>query len=160
MALPGVVYLNRREFTRKSVAVRPNGLKRLRGIDSIDWSDEVAKELVPGMNGDGPPMGQAHGLYTCSASLSIYLSHVDEFELGILALDPLAMGNMSKVVFQLPILAVEEFRTFSVVLADCTIAGSSASVGSDGSTLIKQYTIQPTYIVENGRSKVDLFPAL
>lgn len=160
MALPGVVYLNKREFTRKSVAVRPNGLTRLTGIDSIEWSDEVAKELVTGMNGDGPPLGQAHGAYSCSASMSIFLSHSDVFELGILALDPLAMGNLSKVVFQLPIIATEEFRTYSAVLVDCTITGSSTSVGNDGSTLVKQYTLQPTYIIENGRSKVDLFPAL
>ncbi|AKV03192.1 hypothetical protein AKJ09_09855 [Labilithrix luteola] len=162
MGLPVVVRVNKQMFTRKSVSIRPNGLARLTEVDSLEWSDEVAKELVPGMNDGGAPLGQAHGNYSCAASISVYLDACDKFETIIMALDPIAtaQGNLAAAVFQLPIITREELRVSTALLVDCTIAAGAISVGNDGSALVRQYTIQPTYIIENGRSKINLLPAV
>lgn len=140
--------------------MRPNGAFRLTGIDSIDWSDEVPMDLVGAMNEGGPPLGKGVGVYTCAAQLSVYLDECAAFELALLALSPLAGSNLSAVVFQLPIIVREEMRTHSALLANCSIKGRSVTVGNDGSALVKQYTLQPTYIVENGLSLVSLTPSL
>lgn len=153
------IRINGKVYARKSVSVRPNGAFRLTSIDSIEWSDERPAELVNGMNGGGLPEGKAVGNYNCSASLSIYLDAAANFERELLLLSPLAGTNLSDVTFQLPILIQEDVRIHSALLVNVSITGRKTAVGNDGSALVKEYTLQPTVIVENGLSLVNLLPS-
>ncbi len=156
------VRLNGTLFTRRSVAVRLNGISRITAIDSLEWSDEVPAELVSAMNDGGIPLGKALGNYTCSASMSVYLDAAKAFELEVMALNPLALasGNLAAATFQLSIIAREEARVCNVVLVNCSIKARANSVGSDGSALVKQYTLQPTMVLENGLGLANLIPAI
>ncbi|MBX3205112.1 MAG: hypothetical protein KF764_08580 [Labilithrix sp.] len=151
---------NGKPFTRNSVSVRPNGLLRLTGIDSVNWSDEVAMDLVPGMNDQGMPLGVAVGNYTCAASISFYPDEAGLFENMILALNPLAAGNLSAAVFQLPIVMREDLRVRMVTIVNARIKGRSVSVSNDGSALVQEYQLQPMLVLEDGKSLVSLIPAL
>lgn len=160
MSLPNVIRINGKLHSRRSVSVRPNGAFLLTAIDTIEWSDEVQQDLVNGMNQGGPPLGKTDGNYNCSASLSVYSDYVTTFEQQIRLLSPLAGTDLSDVNFQLPILIREDLRVYTAVLVDCSIKGRSMSVSNDGSALVKQYTLQPRVIVENGLSLVNLLPSI
>jgi len=164
MAIPTLVRLNGKVFTRASTAVRINGIFRFVEVDSIEWSDEKPHELVGAMNDGGPPLGKAEGNYTCSASISVYADAALKFETAIRtgasvpALDP---TNLSAVTFQLLITMREDVRTRSVLLVNCNIVGRpSRTVGNDGSAIVKQYQLQPTQILEDGQGLNNLIPAL
>ncbi len=154
------IRINGKVFSRKSVSVRPNGAFRLTAIDSIEWSDERPAELVNGMSGGGMPEGKSVGNYNCSATLSVYADASVNFERELLLLSPLAGTNLADVTFQLPIIISEDFRNYTALLINCSIVGRKMSVGNDGSALVKEYTLQPTAIVDNGLSLVNLLPAL
>ncbi len=156
------IRLNGNVFTRKSTAVRINGVYRLNGIDSMEWSDELPAELVSAMNEGGVPLGKAIGNYTCAASMSVYLDECAAFEAGIMALSPIAIaeGRLGAAVFQIAVITREEVRTRTVVLVNCNITGKSDSIAADGSARVKQYTLQPTVVIEDGLSLVRLTPAL
>ena len=163
MALPTVIRANGRVFTRNSVAVRVNGIVRLVDVDSLEWSDERATELVPGMNNGGPPVGKAVGNYACDASLSIYTDAASIFESAIflgpsLPSDP---TDLTSATFQMSVVLREDFRTRSIVWVNCSLKGRpSRTVGNDGSTIVSQYQIQPTLILEDGKSLASLIPAI
>ena len=154
------IRLNGKMHTRRSVAVRLNGVIRLTAIDSIDWSDEVPAELIGGMNNGGPPLGKALGDYGCAASMGMYLDATAAFEASLLTLNPLALGNLADATFQLVINVIEDTRLVNTVLVNCTITSRAVTVGSDGAALVKTYALQPTTVVTNGASMVSLVPAL
>ena len=159
-----LVRLNGQMFTRKSVSVRLNGLARIKGIDSIEWNDAVPKELVGGMNSGGPPLGQAHGNYTCAGSISLYMDTAIAFAraIGVIqaAFDPTSIGALASAPFTINVAFKEDIRVGTVILSGCTIAGRDNSVGNDGSALVKKITLQPTIVIEDGFSLVSLIPAL
>lgn len=162
MPIPTLIRANGKMFTRNSCAVRLNGVFRCTGIDSLEWSDEVPYELVPGMNDGGPPLGKAPGNYACAASISVYADEASKFEAGValtgLSLDP---TNLSSYVFQLVIAMREDIRVRSVLLVNCNITGRpSRTVSNDGSAIVMQYALQPTIVIEDGKSLVSLIPAL
>lgn len=155
------ILANGKTFTRNSVAARVNGILRTTAVDSISWSDEKPHELVPAMNSGGPPLGKAEGNYACTAMIGIFASHVDQFEAAILAGDPLALLNLSAANFQMVITLTERALTKSIIWRDCNIVGrGDRTIGSDGSAIVFPYTIQPTYILEDGKGLVNLQPAL
>lgn len=161
MIIPNTIRINGKVFTRNSVAVRVNGLVRITEIDTIDWNDEKPHELVPGMNSGGPPIGKAEGNYGCGANIGIYADAASKWEAAVLAGFPLAGLNLSKAIFQLPIVMSEEARVRSAMLVSCNIVGRpTRTVGADGSAIVMQYALQPLYIVEDGKTLVDLLPAL
>jgi hypothetical protein len=161
MGLPITIRLNGKAFTRNSVSIRPNGLTRFKDVDSVSWSDERPSELVQPMNDGGISLGKAVGNYTCDASISVFLDACGAFE-EIIALSPGVTNplDLSSVNFQLPIIIREEVRVRSVILVNCTIKKRSVSVGSDGTALVQEYGLQPTMILEDGRSLISLIPAL
>lgn len=160
MPIPTVVRLNGKMFTRNSTAVRVNGIIRITGIDTITWSDEVATELVQGMNDGGIPLGKGTGPYSCGASISVYADEASKFETAVLLGSPLAGLNLNAAIFQLPIIFREDVRTRSVVLVNCNIVGRpERTVGNDGTAIVKQYQLQPTLVLEDGKSLVNLIPA-
>jgi hypothetical protein len=154
------IRVNGKVHTRRSVAVRLNGVSRLTAIDSLDWSDEVPAELVGAMNGGGPPLGKALGNYTCAASLGMYLDASAAFEAELLVLNPQALGSLADAIFQLVVNVSEDARLVSTTLVNCTITSRAVTVGSDGAALVKTYALQPTMVVTNGGSLVSLVPAL
>jgi hypothetical protein len=154
------VRLNGTVFTRKSTAIRLNGVSRITAVDSLEWSDEVPAELVSAMNDGGVPLGKAIGNYGCAASIGIYLDASAAFEAELMLTNPLAAGNLSAVTFQLSIIAREDVRSCNVVLVNCNIKGRANSVGNDGSALVKTYTLQPTMVLENGIGLVNIIPAI
>lgn len=159
--IPTTIRLNGKVFTRNSVAIRVNGVIRITGIESVEWSDETPFELVPGMNDGGIPLGKAQGNYTCAASISVYADEASKFEAAVLLGSPLAGVNLSAATFQLPIVMREDIRTRVVVLANCNISGRpSRTVSADGSALVAQYQLQPTLVLEDGKALVNLIPAL
>src|SRR5688572_18539738 len=99
--IPALVRLNGKMFTRNSVAVRVNGIFRITSVDNIGWNDEVATELVPGMNDGGIPLGKATGPYACGASIAIHWDYCPVFELAVLSGSPQALNNLNAATFQL-----------------------------------------------------------
>lgn len=160
MPIPTLVRLNGKMFTRNSVAARVNGVIRIVEIDSLEWSDEVATELVPGMNDGGPPLGVATGNYSCDASIGVYADAASKFEAAVLLGSPTALNNLSAAIFQFPITFREDVRTRSVILVNARIVGRpSRSVGNDGSAIVMNYKLQPTLILEDGKSLVNMVPS-
>jgi hypothetical protein len=163
MAIPTLIRANGKMFTRNSCAVRINGVYRLTGIDSIEWSDERPTELVPGMNDGGPPIGKAQGNYGCAGSISVYADESSQFEQAIfvgpsLPSDP---TDLSSATFQISVIMREDFRTKVVVLVNCNVKGRpSRTVGNDGNAIVMQYELQPLMVLEDGKSLVTLIPAL
>ena len=161
MPIPTLVRANGKMFTRASCAVRINGVFRLPDVDSVEWSDEIPFELVGAMNDGGIPLGKAQGNYTCSASLSVYADAASKFEMMVLAGSPQALNNLAAATFQLGIFMREDVRTGGVVCVNCNIIGRpSRTVGNDGTALVKQYQLQPTLVLEDGKSLVNMVPAL
>lgn len=157
--LPPLIRLNKRMFTRNSVAVRI-GLARIVDVDSIEWSDEVPHELVPGMNDGGPALGKARGLYTCEAMLSVYADAASSVETLMLLENPLAGVDLSQVNFQLLVNMTEDVRTRGILIANCNVVGRpSRTVGNDGSAIVMQYKLQPTYIIEDGKGLLNPLPS-
>lgn len=156
------IRLNGKVFTRASTAIRLNGVFRLNGVESMEWSDELPAELVAAMNEGGLPLGKAQGNYTCSASISLFLDECAAFEAAVMAMSvpPATPGQLSSANFQLSVITREEARVRPVIIANANIVGKSDSVSADGSARVKQYTLQPTVIIENGLSLVRLTPAL
>lgn len=156
------IRLNGRVFTRASTAIRLNGVFRLNGVESAEWSDELPSELVPGMNEGGLPLGKGDGNYTCAASISLFLDECTAFETAVMAMSvpPATPFKLSSANFQLSIVTREEVRVRPVLLMNCNIVGQQNSVSADGSARVKQYTLQPTAVIENGLSLVRLTPAL
>lgn len=147
-------------FTRASTAVRLNGVFRVTEIDTIEWSDEIPHELVSAMNDGGAPLGKAPGNYACSASISVYADAAPRFEAAILLANPTAGPNLAAATFQLGITFREDVRTSGVILVNCNIVGRpSRTVGNDGTAIVKQYQLQPTLVLEDGKSLVNLLPA-
>lgn len=163
MAIPSVVRVNGRTFTRNSVSVRVNGIIRLIDVDSIEWSDERPTELVPGMNNGGLPVGKAQGNYACDASISVYADAASIFETAInlgpsLPSDP---TDLTSATFEMSIGMREDFRTRIVNWVNCTIKGRpSRTVANDGTNLVAQYAIQPLAILEDGKFLGTLIPAI
>lgn len=159
-----LVRLNGQMFTRRSVTIRLNGLARIKGVDSVEWTDAVPQELVGGMNSGGAPLGKASGNYTCTGSISLYMDTAIAFAraIGVIsaAFDPLAGGSLATAPFNINISFKEDVRVGTVILSGCTIAGRDNSVGNDGSALVKKITLQPTIVIEDGLSLVSLLPAL
>jgi hypothetical protein len=55
----------------------------------------------------------------------------------------------------------EDFRTRNVVLINCNVKGRpSRTIGNDGNAVVMQYELQPTLVLEDGKSLVSLIPAL
>lgn len=158
--IPPTIRLNGKVYTRNSVSIRPNGAARITGVDSVQWSDEMPSELIGAMNDGGVPVGKGTGPYKCSASISVYLDEAPAFETIVLLGSPLAGQNLNAATFQLPIIVREDVRLRTVVLVNCNIVGRSVSVGADGSALVQEYTLQPTLVLEDGKSLVNLIPAL
>jgi hypothetical protein len=159
--IPTSIRLNGKVFTRNSVSIRVNGVIRITGVESVEWSDETPFELVSGMNDGGVPLGKAQGNYGCTASISVYADEAAKFEAAVLAGSPLAGLNLSAATFQLPIIMREDVRTRSILLVNCNIAGRpSRTVGADGTALVSQYALQPTLVLEDGKALVNLIPAL
>jgi hypothetical protein len=156
------IRLNGKVFTRASTAIRLNGVFRLNGVESAEWSDELPHELVSAMNEGGLPLGKGEGNYTCSASISLYLDECAAFESAVMAtsVPPATPFKLSSANFQISIITREEARVRPVILANCNIVGKSDSVSADGSARVKQYTLQPTVVIENGLALVRLTPAL
>lgn len=158
--LPPLVRLNKKMFTRNSVAIRLNGALRITDVDAIDWSDEVPHELVPAMNDGGAPVGKARGMYGCEATIGIYADAAAAWEIAILAASPLALGDLSAANFQLIITMTEDVRSRIVLIQDCNIVGRpSRTVGNDGNAIVMQYKLQPMLIRENGIGLVNNIPA-
>lgn len=161
--IPTTIRLNGKVFTRNSVAIRVNGVIRLTGVESVEWSDETPFELVSGMNDAGPPLGKAQGNYACSASISVYADEASKFEAAVRTPGPsIPSGpHLSAATFQLVITMREDVRTRVVLLANCNISGRpSRTVGNDGTPIVHQYALQPTLVVEDGETLVNLLPAL
>lgn len=156
----GPIRLNGKLFTRTAVAVRLNGVDLLAGVDAINWSDERPTELVQGLNQGGIPLGKAEGNYTCSADISLYGDEGALFEKKLLLLDPTALGNVSRVNFQLMIQFREELRTRSVLLVNCNVKGQSSGVSNGGDAIVEQYTLQPLVIVRDGAALANLLPSV
>jgi hypothetical protein len=163
MAIPTLVRLNGKMFTRNSVAVRINGVFRIIGVDSIEWSDERPTELVPGMNDGGPPVGKATGNYGCTGSIGVYADEASNFETAIF-LGPSVPGNpldLTSATFQVGIVMREDVRVRAVTLVNCNIKGRpSRTVGNDGSAIVMQYELQPTLVLEDGKTLASLLPSL
>lgn len=156
---------NGKTFTRNSAAIRLNGITRIIAVDSIDWEDDRPNELVQGMNNGGIPLGKADGIYTCSATIGIYGPWAPQFESAVLLGDPIAAatqpGNLNAATFQLMILMTEGANTIDAELVNCNIVGRpTRTIGNDGATFVKQYKLQPLYIIEDGKSLVNLTPAI
>lgn len=162
MIIPiGPVRLNNKVFTRNSTAIRVNGVYRVTAVDTADWNDEKPHELIAAMNSGGVPLGKAEGNYACGATLGIYADAAPAFELAVLAGDPLAGTNLSKATFNLIITMAEDIRLSTAAIVGCNIVGRpTRTIGSDGAAIVKQYALQPLYIIEDGKSLVDLLPAL
>lgn len=159
--IPTVIRANGKLFSRNSVSVRVNGVIRITGVDSVEWSDEVPYELVAGMNDGGMPLGKVGGNYTCSASISVYADECSKFEAAVLLGSPLAGNNLTAATFQLPIIMREDVRTKSILLVNCNITGRpSRTVGNDGSAIVMQYALQPVLVVEDAKTLVNLLPAI
>lgn len=160
MPIPALIRANNKMFTRNSCAVRLNGVIRITDVDSIEWSDEVASELIAGMNDGGIPLGKATGPYTCSASISVYADAASRFETAVLLANPLAANNLNAATFQLSVTMREDIRTRVVAIVNCNIVGRpSRTVGNDGSAIVKQYQLQPTIVLEDGKGLVNMVPA-
>jgi len=165
MPIPTLIRANGKMFTRNSCAVRMNGIFRLTDVDSLEWSDERASELVNGMNDGGAPLGKAQGPYTCSASLSVYADAASKFEAMVRA-SPLAITNtdpfdLSSFTFQVGIILSEDVRTRAIAWINCNVVGRpSRTVGNDGSAIVKQYQLQPLQIREDGLALVRTIPAI
>lgn len=160
MILPPLVRLNGKAFTRQSVAVRLNGLFRIVGIDNIKWDDETPTELVSGMNDQGMPVGKATGNYTCSASMAVYLDEAELVDAYVLGSNPTAGTNLSAANFQLLVSMREDVRFLTVAMVNCNIKKRGVTVGSGGEALVREYDLQPTAIIENGKSLVNILPSL
>lgn len=159
--IPTTVRLNGKVFTRNSVAIRVNGVIRITGVESIEWSDEVPYELVSAMNDGGVPLGKAAGNYTCSASISVYADEVSKFTAAVRLGDPAAGPNLSAATFQLAISMREDVRTKSILLVNCNISGRpTRTVGNDGNAIVHQFQLQPTVVIEDQDALVNLLPAL
>lgn len=156
----GPIRLNNYVFSRNSVAVRLNGLDRLTGVESINWSDEVPVELVPGLNDQGIPLGKVSGNYTCAADISLYEDEAQLFEQKLALLDPTALGNLAKINFQLPISYREDVRIGTAMIVNCSIKNREWSVSTDGSALVRKFTLQPQVVLSNGFSLCNLIPAV
>ena len=159
--IPTLIRANGKMFTRNSCAVRLNGVVRVTAVDTIEWSDEVPAELVAGMNDGGMPLGVALGNYTCGASISVHADAAPMFEAAILLGSPLALNNLTAALFQLSITMREDVRTRVVAIVNARIVGRpSRTVGNDGNAIVKQYQLQPTLILEDGKSLVNMTPAI
>lgn len=153
---PPLVRLNKKLFTRNSCAVRI-GPVRITDVDSIDWSDEIPHELVAGMNDGGTPIGKIRGMYTCEATLSVYADAASAVELAIIAQGLAVSTDLSAYTFNLLVSMTEDVRTRTALIAQCNVVGRpSRTVGADGNAIVMQYKLQPTYIVEDGKSLVNL----
>jgi len=160
----GPIRLNGKLFTRNSVAIRVNGLFRISGVDTIDFSESQPHETVAPMNENGPPAGKAPGVYTCTATMGIYLDEALLFEAMLLA-DPTQLMTglaLASKNFTLGFSASEDMgiRSYRASLNSCNITDRSQSVSADGSHLVMQYTLKPTYITTNGYALINLIPSL
>jgi len=155
------ILANGKTFTRNSVAIRLNGIFRLTAVDTADWNDEKPHELVQAMNSGGPPLGKAEGVYACGANISIFAPFAPQFEAAILAGDPLAGTNLCAANFQLGIVMSELANTSTALLVNCNIVGRpTRTISNDGTAIVKQYAIQPLFIIEDGKTLVNLLPAI
>lgn len=161
MPLPTLIRLNGKLFTRASVSIRVNGIIRISDVDTMEWSDEIAFELVNGMNEGGVPLGKAQGNYNCAASIGVYADSASFFEQAIIIGSPLAGTNLAAATFQLSVQMREDVRTRTVILVNCNIVGRpSRTVSNDGTAIVMQYQLQPVIVLEDGFSLVSLTPAL
>lgn len=157
------VRANGKMMSRASCAIRINGAQRLVDVDSIDWSDEIATELVSPNVNNRPPLGVVKGNYGCTASIAIHADACDAFEQAALegsslpSLPSFVAPNLSGPRFQLTITMREEMRTRTVQLVNCVIVGRpSRTVSADGSgAIVKQYQLQPLLILEDGKTLVN-----
>lgn len=160
MALAPLVRLNGRLYTRNSVTLRFLGVDVLKGIDSLDWSDEKPYELVSQVNQGGPPAGKAEGIYKCDASLGLYVDEGDLWEKALMIIAAASLGgnDITKANFPLSLTYREDFRTRVVVLSDVNVVGQSSGVSNDGKALVTNYKLQPKVIVAGGAALCNLFP--
>jgi hypothetical protein len=159
--LPPLIRLNKKLFTRNSIAIRLNGALRITDVDSIDWSDEAPHDLVDAMNDGGAPIGKVRMKYACEATIGIYADAASAWELAILAANPQALGDLTQANFQLLITMTEDIRSRVVTLIDCNIVGRpSRTVGNDGNAIVSQYKLQPMQVRENGLSLLNNIPAI
>lgn len=156
------VRLNRRVYTRNSASMKLQGADLITGLDTANWSDTRALELVNGANQGGAPLGKAEGEYGCSADWALYADESILFENKLFLLDPIAAAtrNLSRVNFQMMFQFREDVRLRTILLVNCSIAGTGSGVSSGGDKTVTTYTVQPEIILYDGAALANLTPSI
>lgn len=154
------VRLNRRVFTRNSVSMKLQAADLITGLDTANWSDTRALELVNGANQGGAPLGKAEGEYGCSADFALYADEAILFEKKLFLLDPVAAAsqNLSRVNFQMMFQFREDVRLRTILWVNCSIAGQASGVSSGGDKTVETYTVQPELILRDGAALAHVIP--